>query len=81
LEELTIKIKSGHTPILIPIIPFFHHSSIPFGLLEFDVNPPGWTKPGPLGQDALLPLSWITRLFPGIPSAFEDVHADVTFLD
>jgi hypothetical protein len=52
MEGMDQKIKSDHHPFLIPNIPFFHHSIIPWGVQAhpYGVRP----KPGPLGPDFLL---------------------------
>jgi hypothetical protein len=48
------KVKSGHHPLFIPNIPFFHHS---MGYLMANTTPLGVkSKPDALGQDSLLLL-------------------------
>ena len=32
MDDTDQKLKSGHHPLFIPIIPFFHHSIIPLGV-------------------------------------------------
>jgi hypothetical protein len=76
-DDTDQQLKSGHHPLLIPNIPYFHHSIISLFIEQYaiplGVNIKAWS----LGQDSLLDTNCYICLYQFIVFLFKKINPDV----